>query len=1112
MSEAFIDSVADARTPDQLHDEGVTWYRRQCLPEALRCYDQALALRPDFAMALNSRGFVLQDLGRLQEATEDFSRAVALAPDLAMARLNLGMAQLKAGQMAQGWDNYEARWMGAAEAKAGLLSRPALPVPMWTGQGGTQGQRLLVITEQGFGDTFQFSRYVPMAQQRFVEVGFAVSPPTQRLMEWSYPGVPTMTRLPASADAWRAWDYHCPMMSLPKAFGTRLDTIPAQVPYLRVPEAVARHWGERVARVAPGRLRVGIAWQGRKAHQCDARRSLRFEQLRLLLGDPRIHWFSLQRREPDEPALSLPPGVAWTDWTREGSEDFADAAALITQLDLVISIDSAMAHLAGGLARPVWLLDRFDNEWRWLTGRDDSPWYPTLRIFRQPAFGDWASVLDRVAQALGDLPMPRQAPVGSVDPSAGGLSVEQALQQAARHHAQGQAADAEALLRQILTKVPGHAAALHLLGVVLYQAGHAVAGIASIERAVAQAPSEALFRSNLAEMCRQQGRLDEAISHGQQAVELAPEMACAWSNLGVACHDAGQLDRAQACQERAIGLDARLVPALNSLGSIARARQDLPGAADWYRRALTVQPDHLEALSNLGAVLVESGDVEAAQAPLEHAVRRKPDYAEALCNLGLVRLKQSRCPEAIALLRRCLTLRPAYPEAMVGLALALHDSDQTAQARQWLDKVVALRPDKHDAWCHLGTVCQEMGDIDLAEQAYRRALALVPRHADALTGIGNIRLEQGRFDEASDMLGQAIAADPEHLGARFHLVQTRKVGAEDDNVAYLQGRLPRQNELGADQRVALHYALGKAHDDRGQWDQAFAHYLQGAGLKRSLMRYDEAAEERLFQQIMAIVDRDFIARFHGQGHPDDCPVFVLGMPRSGTTLTEQIIASHPQAHGAGELQELMSVLNGPAGNTPGPFPANLAGLDAAALARWGQDYAARLRRRAPQALRITDKLPGNYIAMGMIPLMLPRARIIHVRRNAVDTCVSCFTRLFNRHQEPTYDLAELGRHYTRYARLMAHWRAVLPADSFIEVQYEDVVADMPRQARRLIEFVGLPWDEACLDFHRNPRRIRTSSVTQVRQPIYKSSVERWRHYEHHLQPLLAALGSLAHGR
>jgi hypothetical protein len=243
------------------------------------------------------------------------------------------------------------------------------------------------------------------------------------------------------------------------------------------------------------------------------------------------------------------------------------------------------------------------------------------------------------------------------------------------------------------------------------------------------------------------------------------------------------------------------------------------------------------------------------------------------------------------------------------------------------------------------------------------------------------------------------------------------------------------------------------------------------------------------------------------------PVFVLGMPRSGTTLTEQIIASHPMVHGAGELPDLEAIIQRDVGATGRPFPYNVAALDGIKLAAWGRDYVAGLQRRAPGARRITDKMPANFLDIGLIYLMLPKAKIIHVSRNPMDTCLSCFMQLFgNNYQEHTYDLAELGRYYSDYARLMEHWRSVLPSGAFLDVRYEDVVRDTESQARRIIDFCGLDWHDDCLDFHRSRRSVRTRSVMQVREPIYKSSVERWRAYEKFLAPLLESLeGSVTSG-
>jgi tetratricopeptide (TPR) repeat protein len=671
--------------------------------------------------------------------------------------------------------------------------------------------------------------------------------------------------------------------------------------------------------------------------------------------------------------------------------------------------------------------------------------------------------------------------------------------------------EAERILQSILQAHPEHAHALHLLGVVAHQANRPKLATDLIAKAIAIEPDVALFHSNMAEMCRQQSRLEEAIRHGKRAVTVEPTLASAHSNLGVALYDAKEYDKAEACHLRALALMPGLLQSLNNLGSIERARKNKSGAEQWYRRALLAHPDYLEALSNLGAVLVEADRADEAVPVLENALRLNANYPEALCNLGLARLKQDQADVAVVLLQRSLQIRPDYPEAMIGLARALSDQDRLPEAEALLHQVNLIAPLNTDAWCQLGSVLMEEGESDKSRMAFESALAIDPELSDALAGLGNLQLEAGKIEAAEGLLRRAIEMDADCIGARFHLVQVKKVQTGDDNIDHLVAKLSEIDTLPQDQRVSLHYALGKAYDDLKEYDLAFPHFMAGASIKRGKLHYDAAADAARTQRITQVADKAFIKRLKGAGDPSDLPVFVLGMPRSGTTLTEQIIASHPEVHGAGELRDLMEIVQRQENSTLS-YPENLSGINKKTLTGWGQDYVARLRARAPEARRITDKMPVNYMALGLIPLMLPNARIIHVKRNPVDTCVSCFTRLFNRHQDATYDLAELGQHYVNYTKLMEHWKSVLPADAFIEVEYENIVADMEGQARRLIDFCGLQWNESCLDFHKNTRNIRTASVTQVRQPIYNSSVERWRHYEKFLGPLLDELDYLVPGR
>ena len=309
-------------------------------------------------------------------------------------------------------------------------------------------------------------------------------------------------------------------------------------------------------------------------------------------------------------------------------------------------------------------------------------------------------------------------------------------------------------------------------------------------------------------------------------------------------------------------------------------------------------------------------------------------------------------------------------------------------------------------------------------------------------------------------------------------------------------------------RLQLDFALGKAYADLKDHARSFARLRSGNAAKRATVSYDESAALAFFDRIKAVFTPALIRAQSGGGDPSAMSIFVIGMPRSGTTLVEQILASHPTVHGAGELKTLNDIVHNvhdPAGN-PAPFPEFVPALDGDSLRQIGLHYIATVRQLSHHGERITDKMPSNYYFAGLIHLALPNAKIVHCVRDPVDTCVSCFSKLFSGEQVHTYDLGELGRYYRRYERLMAHWRRVLPAGRLLDVRYEDVVADLEGQARRLLAHCGLEWDDRCLSFHQTDRPVRTASATQVRRPIYNSAVGRWRVYEKELGPLLKALG------
>ena len=1127
---------SDLNVQNIWHLAGISLYRLMRFAESKACYEKALSINPDAPMVLNSYGFLLQDIGLMKEALAAYERAIQIAPEFSMARFNLSTAQLKLGDFISGWQNYESRWYGSAEASNHNLQAPKTPLPKWVGQAGTENQSLLILTEQGFGDTFQFCRYLPLLTQRFRKVGFICSMPTMRLMEWAYGnGITMFNRIP---DNYSTWDWQTSLLSLPLAFQTRIDSVPQNVPYLGVPDVVKQHWAERIEATGISGLRVGIAWAGRHTHLADSRRSMAFEKLLPLLNLRGISWFSLQKWMPGDVRPAIPAGVNWVDWSDEFI-DFADTAGLMSNLDLIISIDSAPVHLGGALNVPVWLLNRFDGEWRWLDRKADTPWYPSVRIFNQPQFGDWDAVIASVSQELQKLTIPnrkRLLPQAGIlpvinqpannlttqqaadqNPQRKDLSVEEAIQLATQLEASGRGAEAEQILRHILSVNPDQANALHLYGIMLHQGGQAQRAMELLEKATQVDPSNTLFLSNATEVFRQYKQLDKAIAFGQQAIQSNPMSASALSNLGVALFDAERLDEAEECHLKAINIDPQLIQSLNNLGSVERARQNYEGAIEWYRKALIINPQYIESLSNLGAVLVESDRGDEAVPHLEKALEIDGNYAVAICNLGLARIKQERYPEAISLLLRSLQLSPGYVESLIGLARAHFEQEQHELALNILQEVLKTHEKRADAHSLMGSIYTEQGKADLAEASFQRVLAIDPKNTAAMTGIGNIKMERGDFVGAKADFMSAIALDANNIEARFYLTQVEKVAKGDTNIVALENILTSQNYLSADKKISLHYALGKAYDDLKLVDEAFPHFLEGARLKRSKITFDRTTDAQLVDGIIDAVSGDVVQKLQGAGGDlSDAPIFILGMPRSGTTLVEQIISSHPDVFGAGELDYLIQILqqvhakSGEEGGSEIPlvktiFPQNLTRLTPELLTEYGHQYIEQVKALAPDTKRITDKMPANYLLMGLIPLILPNAKIIHVKRDPIDTCLSCFTRLFNRHQNATYELEELGLHYQNYLKIMEHWRKVMPADQFIEVQYEDLVKNTESEAKRLIQYCGLKWDKRCLDFYKNERSVRTASVTQVRQPVYQSSVKRWKSYEKYLGPLLNIL-------
>ena len=689
------------------------------------------------------------------------------------------------------------------------------------------------------------------------------------------------------------------------------------------------------------------------------------------------------------------------------------------------------------------------------------------------------------------------------------VSINRGMELALEYYVKGQKNHAMKILRTILQTAPQNAHALHLLGVITHELGNTETAIKMLIQAVAIYPKEGQFFANLCEMCRKVERVDEAVRFGEMAVTLAPNSAVAQSNLGIAYYDSDLLDKALAAQTKAIAIDPDSIPALNNLGSIARKNKDPETAKDYYRQVIAKAPEHLESMNNLGAILTETENPEEAVQVLIGALKLRPDYFEAHSNIALAFLGMEQLEKAERGFKKAIALNPEYSAGFGGLARLHQERKELPQAEKMAKKSLALSPNSARPHALLGGIYADSGYPEKAGHHYKEALKIDPDSIAGHLGQGHLAMELGDMAAAEASFQLVSELDPSSLAAKLALSQCKKTTIDDPNFKNLIAEADNLTEIRETKALPLHFALGKCFDDTQQYDQAFHHYKEGCRLKRKRTNYDPANNDLILANIRNFFTKETIDRLRGDGCQSNVPIFILGMPRSGTTLTEQIIASHPDAHGAGELPDLMRLANQPNGWESDGYPAVLNGFGSDHLKLMGEKYIAGLIERAPGSKHITDKMPANFNCVGLIHLMMPNAKIVHVKRNPIDTCLSGFSRLFNKTQNHSYDLSEMGRYYRNYYDLMAHWKEVLPEKSYYEIQYEELVADTENQAKALIKYCGMPWNETCLEFHKTERSIRTASVTQVRQPIYTSSVERWRSYEEHLEPLFEALGDLA---
>ncbi|HZS82331.1 MAG TPA: sulfotransferase [Stellaceae bacterium] len=611
------------------------------------------------------------------------------------------------------------------------------------------------------------------------------------------------------------------------------------------------------------------------------------------------------------------------------------------------------------------------------------------------------------------------------------------------------------------------------------------------------------------------GRFSEAERLYEAILADAPRQFDALMRLATLRMQDGRLDSAIALLETAVNRNGASAEAVSALATALQLCQRYDEAIDAYDSAILLDPARAEPHYGLATVMTVQRRWDEAIACYRRALAIDPEYAEASCGLGTVLRLLGRHHEAIASFDRALAVDPDYADALLGRALALQAQMRHAEAVPCFERVLANDGGHAEAHLGLGASLQALDRYADAISHYEKALSIRPDHADARVTLGSALEELGRVAEAVDAYETAIKTAPRNARAYFALANAKPTAPGDRHVAAMEALLRDERALTPDSQIQLRFALAKALSDLGQDEQSFSHLLVGNALKRRTIDYDESAAISLFARIREVFTAELLASRDGAGHPSPIPVFIVGMPRSGSTLVEQILASHPRAAAVGERLDFRDAVRRVGGDSAAaPFPESVRVLNDERLRALGASYvtaieaaAARLageRRRAPR--KIIDKTLVNFCFLGLIRLALPGARIIHTQRDPIDTCLSCFSKLFASEQSFAYDLGELGRYYRAYASLMEHWRAVLPGEVILDVQYEALVEDVAGQARRLVAHCGLDWDDACLAFHETKRPVKTASVAQVRRPIYRSSVGRWRPSEAVLRPLIEGLG------
>ena len=634
----------------------------------------------------------------------------------------------------------------------------------------------------------------------------------------------------------------------------------------------------------------------------------------------------------------------------------------------------------------------------------------------------------------------------------------------------GQAATAEQQLRAIQVRAPGDVNSLRLLGVALLDQDKIGAAVETLERAVAAAPNFWHARADLARAYRREGRLEQARAELQRVVAAAPTLEIAWLAYGDVLVDLEKYPDARVAYDRSRACDA-----------------------------------HARRIEEATAALV-ADDRKTAESIFREILQVDAAHVAAVCGLAAISLSASRPNDALRLLRHALKQSAHLPLIWRGLCQALTDVSQLPEAENAVRYLLRIEPENSQNWVTLGNVCTRMMRQPEALAAFEQAARLNPSEVRLRLSMGHLLKTLGNRSACEEAYRTCLVLDPTMGEAYNGLAELKNYVFSDAEIGAMQGLLKGDEGDDKDQ-AQLHFALGRAFEHRKDYATAFEHYTVGNLRRRKTVSFDIAKFEAKSQRVAAVFDAAFFAERPSVGCEDPAPIFIVGLPRSGSTLVEQILASHSRVEGTFELPNVLTIVRELDHTEAGRdgYPEQVLRLPPELFAKLGERYIHETMPMRSGRAHFIDKMPNNFSHVGLIQALLPKAVIVDVRRHPMDSCFSSYKQYFAEGQSFSYDLEDLGRYYQCYLKLMDHWDRVLPG-KVLQVRYEELVRDPEANIRRLLQHCGLDFEPGCLAFHETKRPVRTASAEQVRQPLYSSGVGYWRNFAAQLEPLSRALG------